>query len=658
MCVSHDAQFNGAQLIALNLVRVLARTLNYDVHVVMYGPGPLTPEFQAVSRVHDFALPGLTREDKLAVVRELYGRGARIAICNTSVVGEAVELFKLARFSVVSLVHELPQIIRDYRLEESVERIATHADHVVFPAGMVRDSFRSLVDLPSERCIVQPQGLFAPNAYFGRREAARQELRTQLVLPSDARIVIGVGYADHRKGIDWFVDAGIRVNARRNDVFFVWVGAQEPSAFAKVRSKLDSEELSARFLFPGPIRNAQLYYAGADAYLMTSREDPFPSVILEALDAGLPVIGFEGAGGFGELLKRGCGVLVPLGDTEAMAAALLRLLDVPAEGAGQAAVGREILAREFSYVNYTRTLVELVSARRPKVSVVVPNYNYAGYLPARLESIVHQTYPPHEIIFLDDCSSDGSVDVATPILHASGLSYRIITNVANQGTYRQWLRGLREATGDLIWIAEADDDCAPELLERLVVQFDRPDVALAYCQSRQIDEHGREIAPDYLAYTAEISDTKWRRAYIRHGIDEIADTLVVKNTIPNVSAVLMRRPDLSGIEQQLLALRNTGDWLLYIHLLEQGSIAFVSEALNFHRRHSASVTIGHGGLNLMRETLIVQQHVLHRHGISPDTETKRDACLQTTYEYLGLHAEGPASYRDHESLRTVDRIQL
>jgi hypothetical protein len=115
---------------------------------------------------------------------------------------------------------------------------------------------------------------------------------------------------------------------------------------------------------------------------------------------------------------------------------------------------------------------------------------------------------------------------------------------------------------------------------------------LAYCQSRQIDEQGRQIAPDYLAYTADISDTKWRRAYIRPGLDEITDTLVVKNTIPNVSAVLMRRPDLSGIEQQLLALRNTGDWLLYIHLLEQGSIAFVPEALNFHRRHSGASRSG------------------------------------------------------------------
>ena len=52
--------------------------------------------------------PELGRDAKLAIVRRLYDQGARVAICNTSVVGEGVEMLKLAGFSVVSLIHELP----------------------------------------------------------------------------------------------------------------------------------------------------------------------------------------------------------------------------------------------------------------------------------------------------------------------------------------------------------------------------------------------------------------------------------------------------------------------------------------------------------------------------------------------------------------------
>jgi lipopolysaccharide biosynthesis protein len=92
VCVSHDAHFHGAQLVALNLARTLATRLNYAVEVILCGPGPLAAEFEEVARVHDFARPELTWEARLAVVQQLYDQGARIAICNTSVVGETVEL--------------------------------------------------------------------------------------------------------------------------------------------------------------------------------------------------------------------------------------------------------------------------------------------------------------------------------------------------------------------------------------------------------------------------------------------------------------------------------------------------------------------------------------------------------------------------------------
>ena len=44
----------------------------------------------------------------------------------------------------------------------------------------------------------------------------------------------------------------------------------------------------------------------------------------------------------------------------------------------------------------------------PLVSVVVPNYNYARYLPERMESIFSQTFQDYEVILLDDCSTDNS----------------------------------------------------------------------------------------------------------------------------------------------------------------------------------------------------------------------------------------------------------
>ena len=94
------------------------------------------------------------------------------------------------------------------------------------------------------------------------------------------------------------------------------------------------------------------------------------------------------------------------------------------------------------------------------VSVIVPNYNYASYLKQRLRSIFNQTYPIFEIIVLDDASTDGSLATLDQIAVETG--FAILSASSTQRTpaafFNQWRKGVDCARGDLIWIAEADDD--------------------------------------------------------------------------------------------------------------------------------------------------------------------------------------------------------
>lgn len=654
--VSHDAHFHGAQRVALTLARTLHERLGYEVEILLCGDGPLRQELERYGRVHDFFSADATPEHRRDTVRRLREGGARLALCNTSVVGATVDLLDREGFHVVSMVHELPGLIKDHGLEASIAAIARCADTIVFPAEVVRARFIELTGVDVGRTAIRPQGLVSPNAFRGRRDAARRELRSRLGLAGDQLIVLGMGYADRRKGLDLFVDAGMRLIHARPDITMLWVGHSDATTMGEAHARITAAGVEGRFIFPGLAEDPDVYFAGSDAFLMTSREDPFPLVVLHALDAEIPVVGFDSAGGFVELLRRGCGVLVPYLDAHAMADAVLRLFARRAESDGLTAMGRQIIDDEFDFVEYARFLARLEPAPAVRVSVIVPNYNYAHYLPTRVRSILGQTFRPHEIIFLDDCSSDDSVAVAEQLLRQSTIPYRIVRNETNQGCYRQWLRGLGEASGDLIWIAEADDDCAPTLLESLVPLLADPSVSLAYCQSKQIDGEGRELAPDYLAWTADVDlggSDRWRRTYVRRGVDEVADTLAIKNTIPNVSAVLMRKPDLTEIAADLVELRNAGDWLVYAHVLERGDVAFIPTALNYHRRHHGSLTLGKGGVNLMRETMLVQQFIKSRHTITSDVEARRTAYLQTTYEYLQLNADGPTSYEDHEALRPL-----
>ena len=68
------------------------------------------------------------------------------------------------------------------------------------------------------------------------------------------------------------------------------------------------------------------------------------------------------------------------------------------------------------------------------VSVIIPNYNYSQYLEKRINSVLKQTYRDFEVIFLDDASDDGSVELAEKILKESERPYSIEVNRENSGS--------------------------------------------------------------------------------------------------------------------------------------------------------------------------------------------------------------------------------
>ena len=135
----------------------------------------------------------------------------------------------------------------------------------------------------------------------------------------------------------------------------------------------------------------------------------------------------------------------------------------------------------------------------PRISVIVPNYNYERHIVERLTSICRQTFPIYELIVLDDASSDNSVDVIEEYFQNSEIKGRLIVNENNSGSvFRQWQKGVASSGGDIIWIAEADDLADIGFIGELVPTFMDPNVVLAFTQSRQIDESGRILAHDYL----------------------------------------------------------------------------------------------------------------------------------------------------------------
>lgn len=126
---------------------------------------------------------------------------------------------------------------------------------------------------------------------------------------------------------------------------------------------------------------------------------------------------------------------------------------------------------------------------QPLVSVVIPNYNYAQYLPHALNSVLAQTYPQVEIIVVDDGSTDGS-DV---VLCQYNERIRWFQH-QRKGVSVARNRGVQESHGQLVAFLDADDVWLPTKLEKQVEKFlSDPDLGLVHCGWEAIDKMGAAL---------------------------------------------------------------------------------------------------------------------------------------------------------------------
>lgn len=221
----------------------------------------------------------------------------------------------------------------------------------------------------------------------------------------------------------------------------------------------------------------------------------------------------------------------------------------------------------------------------PKVSVIVPNYNYADLLPRRLESIYGQTYKNIEVILLDDVSTDGSREVLLNYAQKHKVNTITAFNDVNRGVFSQWKKGMSLASGELCWIAEADDWCEDTFLECLVPMMLEHDVRIAYAKYNFAEDERHVQNGGYENYVSALDAEKWKTSYIEDAEAEVHVALGKRNTLVNVSGLIFARP--VNVEklccQEWQDMRICGDWMLYLQLLKGGRIAYCSDVNSYFR---------------------------------------------------------------------------
>ncbi|GHH72615.1 glycosyltransferase family 2 protein [Promicromonospora soli] len=221
---------------------------------------------------------------------------------------------------------------------------------------------------------------------------------------------------------------------------------------------------------------------------------------------------------------------------------------------------------------------------RPRVSVVVPCYNYGRFLPQTVGSLVSQTGVDVEVIIVDDASTDDSLAVARG-LAARHPCVRIVANAHNAGQVESFNRGWESSTGELVVRLDADDMLPPGALARAAALMEQhPEVGLVYGHPQHFDD-GTVARP-------ALGDLTWTVWDGRAWLDERCRTGVSCITSPEV---VMRSDLLKEFGPLDPELRFTMDVEMWLRLAAVSDVAYVGGADQaLHREHAGSLSVNEG----------------------------------------------------------------
>lgn len=345
--VGHSGGQGGAEVLLENIAKEMVDQ-GIDIVILTRGNGPIIEKYRNIAPTYVMD----TVENTLMAIENMSKLGYKKVVLNTIVNGDLIPHFKNYGFQVITLVHELPGVIKILGCEDRAKLIATESDYVVFPSNFVCNKFETIQKVITKK-IIKPQGLYMKYSEYNRKKG-KAAFCEKYGIPTKNLIVMNAGVGEYRKGIDLFLTVAEKL--KDNNITFVWVGTIADEYSKDKRLKLNN------LITPGFITKKEdfvRFYEASDIFLLTSREDPFPSVILEAFNASLPVIAFENAGGFQDIVKNNIsGFLVEYENVDEMVNKILLLKKETAERK-KLGIGAKKISDKHNFKDYISTLIKL-----------------------------------------------------------------------------------------------------------------------------------------------------------------------------------------------------------------------------------------------------------------------------------------------------------
>jgi glycosyltransferase involved in cell wall biosynthesis len=625
----------GAERVIANLANGLAaQGLAVDLIVVQSGPAA-TQAFHANVNIIDLAIQPAPKQGWIPftgfqswnslpkLVNYLKTHRPPVLLSATHFINETALLAKkLARVSTRIVVTEHTFLSQEVKLTEqsssraipwTVRALYSWADEVVAVSHGVANDLRGFMGPRSKVPTVIYNSVVTPDIYRMAQQAVDHPWFQQKDLP----IVIGAGRFVRQKDFATLLRAFAQLQQTQPARLVLLGSGREQQALQQLASDLG---VSEHLWMPGFVDNPYAFLQKADVFALSSAWEGLPTVLIEALALGTPVVSTDCPSGPAEILQQGnYGHLVPVGDPAALATALQAVLQ------GDRKITPQHWIDQFTPEQVIHKYMEVIGVQPPPappksdlpcpssqnpsppntedlsappaplVSIIIPAYNAADLIGDALDSIAQQTYPNWQVVVTEDGTHDGTEQIldtfGQQVGHARVDYWR---NPVNQGVSATRNHSMARATGQYLAFLDHDDLWKPDHLERLITRLEETGADFAYAPADFFHSETRAILGVHGPRPVEL--------------ESFPDSLFDRCYIPVAGAVIRREAAnrIGGFDSRCQPTEDLDYWL---RCIEAGlRIEYIPEVTNGYRQHNPKAITANKAKILEGHARVLRKH--------------------------------------------------
>jgi glycosyltransferase involved in cell wall biosynthesis len=375
--VSHDANRAGAQILLLRFLRLLKdKNIDFQFSILLKEGGIIEEDFKVIAPVYFWKQKLQSRKRILIskfigkitstkspenqTLESLKEQQFDLIVSNTVTNGDILPVLKELNCPIITYVHELEMGIQQYTSPEYFRNVIKLSNAFIACGEAVKQNLIENHQINADKIRVLPSLLPESALSFETNIEKNIKLKNQYGIPENAFLIGGIGTVDLRKGVDVFLQVARKLKAEK-DIYFLWLGGQNTETDYKL-FQIDKNRLGLEnVVFQTSVNNPLDFMSIFDIFFVSSREDPYPLVVLEAAMLSKPILCFDKAGGAKDFVETDCGSIIEYLDVENAANKMVELKENPVlrKQMGDAA-RKKVLERHNQAIAF-KTFVEILN---------------------------------------------------------------------------------------------------------------------------------------------------------------------------------------------------------------------------------------------------------------------------------------------------------